>query len=144
MAFKLIELTDINEAYKTYDIYKRCMFNPTVEKFEHKISNFLNDGSVKVFNCFANGEIAGIIVISFTEQNKAEIIGIAVAVHLCNKGIASYMVKQIMEKYSLIYIFAETDDDAVGFYRKIGFEIIEFFKVYDGETVKRYKCELIV
>ena len=142
MNFELIELTEINEIYKTYDIYKYCMFNPTAEKFEHKIISFLKDNYVKIFACLVNGETAGIIVISFTEQNKAEIIGVAVAVSFRNKGVASYMVKQIMEKYSLIYMLAETDNDAVGFYHNTGFSIEEFSEIYGDETVIRYKCEL--
>ena len=143
MKFELTELTDINEIYKTYDVYKYCMFNPTVEKFEHKIISFLKDNFVKIFTCIVNGETAGVVVISFEEQNKAEIIGIAVAVSFRNQGVASYMIKQIAEKYSLMYISAETDKDAVGFYRNNGFYITEFLEVYDGETVTRYRCELI-
>ena len=98
---------------------------------------------MKIFTCVVNGETAGVVVISFAEQNKAEIIGIAVAVSFRNQGVASYMIKQITEKYSLMYISAETDNDAVGFYRNNGFYITEFLEVYDGETVTRYRCELI-
>ena len=38
--------------------------------------------------------------------------------------------------------YAETDNDAVGFYQKNNFSITEFSEIYDGETVIRYKCEL--
>ena len=52
------------------------------------------------------------------------------------------MIKQVINDYSLLSVYAETDDDAVGFYQKNGFSIIEFAETYDGETVVRYKCEL--
>jgi len=42
----------------------------------------------------------------------------------------------------LISVYAETDNDAVGFYKKNNFSVTEFSECYDGETVIRYKCEL--
>ncbi len=142
MEFKLIELTDKNEASKTYEIYKHCMFMPTEEKFNRKIDLFLNDNSIKVFACFSQGEIEGVIVISFVEQDKIEIVGIAVDLSARDKGIGSYMINQVIKDYGLLSVYTETDNDAVGFYRKNGFSITEFSETYDGETVVRYKCEL--
>ena len=52
------------------------------------------------------------------------------------------MIKQVINDYSLLSVYAETDNDAVGFYRKNGFSIMEFSESYDRETVVRYKCEL--
>jgi len=142
MGLKLIELTDRNEIYKTYDIYKHCMFMPTEEKFNKKIDTFLIDNSIKIFACFNRGEIVGVIVISFLERNKIEIIGIAVVLSARSKGIGSYMINQTVTDYGLISVYAETDNDAVGFYQKNGFSVTEFSEIYDGEKVVRYKCEL--
>ena len=36
--------------------------------------------------------------------------------------------------------FAETDDDAVMFYRRCGFQTDEFYKTYNTYKAKRYKC----
>ena len=47
-----------------------------------------------------------------------------------------------MKGLVLVSVYAETDDDSIGFYRKNGFSITEFSETYDGETVIRYKCEL--
>ena len=142
MELELIELTHKNEVCKTYEIYKHCMFMPTEEKFNKKIDQFLNDNSIKIFACFNQVEIEGVIVVSFVEQSKIEIIGIAVDLSARGKGIGSYMINQIVNDYSLISVYAETDNDAVGFYQKNGFSITEFSEIYDGETVIRYKCEL--
>ena len=142
MELKLIELTAKDEVCKTYDIYKHCMFMPTEEKFNKKIDKFLNDNFVKIFACFNQDKIEGVIAISFVEKNRIEIKGIAVDLSTRDKGIGSYMIKQVINDYSLLSVYAETDNDAVGFYRKNGFSIIEFAETYDGETVVRYKCEL--
>ena len=138
----LIELTHKNDILQTYDIYKHCMFMPNEEKFNKKIDQFLNDNSIKIFACFNRGEIEGIIVVSFVEQDKIEIIGIAVKLSARGKGIGSYMINQVINNYGLLSVYAETDNDAVVFYQKNNFSITEFSEIYDGETVIRYKCEL--
>ena len=142
MNLKLRELTLKNEILQTYEIYKHCMFIPTEEKFNNKVDLFLNDNSVKIFACFEQDNILGVMVVSFIEQKKIEIIGIAVDVSVRGKGVGSYMINQVLNDYDLISVYAETDNDAVGFYQKNGFNIIEFSETYGAETVVRYKCEL--
>ena len=142
MDLKLRELTLKNEILQTYEIYKHCMFMPTEEKFNNKVDLFLNDIFIKIFACFEQDKIVGIMVVSFKEQKKIEIIGIAVDVSARGKGIGSYMINQVINNYGLLSVYAETDNDAVWFYQKNGFNIVEFSETYDGETVVRYKCEL--
>ena len=142
MYLKLRELTLKNEILQTYEIYKHCMFMPTEEKFNNKVDLFLNDNSVKIFACFEQDKISGVIAVSFIEQNKIEIIGISVDVYARGKGIGSYMINQVINNYGLLSIYAETDNDAIGFYQKNGFNIMEFSETYGAETVIRYKCEL--
>ena len=142
MDLKLRELTLKNEILQVYEIYKHCMFMPTEEKFNDKVDLFLNDNSVKIFACFEQDKIVGIMVVSFKEQKKIEIIGIAVDVSARGKGIGSYMINQVINNYDLLFVYAETDNDAIGFYGKNGFNIMQFSETYDGETVVRYKCEL--
>lgn len=138
----LIELTHKNDILQTYEIYKHCMFMPTEEKFNKKVEQFLNNNSVKIFACFSHGKIVGVMAVSFIEQKKVEILGIAVDLSARGKGIGSYMIKQVINNYDLLSVYAETDNDAVGFYQKNNFSITEFSEIYDGETVIRYKCEL--
>ena len=90
---------------------------------------------------FNQGKVVGVIVVSFVEQYKVEIVGIAVDIAFRNRGIGSYMINCLCNDYSLISIYAETDKDAVGFYIKNSFKITAFSENYDGETIIRYKCE---
>ena len=142
MDLKLRELTLKNEILQTYGIYKHCMFMPTKEKFNNKVDLFLNDNSVKIFACFEQDEVLGIMVVSFIEQKKIEIIGIAVNSSVRGKGIGSYMINQVVNDYGLLSVYAETDDDSVGFYRNNDFSIVEFSEIYGDEPVVRYKCKL--
>ena len=142
MDLTLRELTFKNEVLQTYEIYKHCMFMPTEEKFNIKVDQYLNDHSVKIFACFEQNKILGVMVGSFIEQKKIEIIGIAVDASVRGKGVASYMINQVVNNYGLLSVYAETDNDAVGFYRNNDFKIVEFSETYGNETVVRYKCEL--
>ena len=142
MNLKLRELTLKNEILQTYGIYKHCMYMPTKEKFNNKVDLFLNDNSVKIFACFEQEKILGVITVSFIEKKKIEVIGIAVDTSARGKGIGSYMINQVVNNYDLLSVYAETDNDAVEFYRNNGFNIVEFSETYGNETVVRYKCEL--
>ena len=116
---------------------------PTEEKFSKKIDDFLADKSIKFFACLQQDEIKGVISVSFTEQEKAEILGIAVDTSVRSKGVGSYMIDQLVNDYGLTFVLALTDDDAVEFYKKCGFEVTKFTKTHhDGETVVHYRCEL--
>ena len=138
----MIELTDRSDIFGIYDVYKHCMYMPTEEKFKKKMDTLLSDDSVKIFACLRQGEIKGVVAASFLAQHRIEIIGIAVDASARNQGVGSYMIEKIKNAYDLIILYAETDDDAVGFYRKNGFGITEFSETHDGETFIRYKCEL--
>lgn len=48
-----------------------------------------------------------------------------------------------MEKECLHSLIAQTDNDAVGFYRKCGFITREEIKKYPDGIVDRYNCRLV-
>lgn len=142
MEINMIELNNRNDLLNAYDIYRHCMYMPSKEKFGKMIDSFLADNSIKIFACKKCNVIKGIIVISYIEQFKVEINGIAVDIDARGQGIGSYMINKLMNDYNILSIYAETDDDAIEFYRKNNFAITKFVKTYDGEDVVRYKCEL--
>jgi len=71
-------------------------------------------------------------------SDKIEIHLISVDEHARNRGIGGAMITALQEKYHK-NIEAETDDDAVMFYRKRGFETREFTHEKRG---KRHSCLL--
>lgn len=140
----LKELTDIESVCGVYDIYKHCMYMPTKEKFVSKMTEYIADPGVKIYICLCSGEIKGVIAVSFSDSNQAEIFGIATDDDMRGRGVGSYMIKQVAALHSLASIYAETDRDAVGFYQKNGFNIVEEIRDFDGEKVIRYKCTLLI
>ncbi|EOW9527377.1 GNAT family N-acetyltransferase [Bacillus cytotoxicus] len=71
-------------------------------------------------------------------ENKARLCHIAVSKANCHQGLASYMIKEIIRIHQLIYVEAETDCEAVEFYRKCGWGITSLGEKYPG--VERFQC----
>ena len=83
-----------------------------------------------VYGWIEGGVILGVCAF----QVKAESVvinGISVVEHLRKQGIGSAMVAALRKKYHKA-IEAETDDDAVGFYRTLDFMVSELPKMCDN------------
>ncbi|HHB2170198.1 GNAT family N-acetyltransferase [Bacillus cereus] len=72
--------------------------------------------------------------------NKAKIRHIAVVPQYRHNGIAWQMIKEVLRMHQLMYLEAETDDEAVEFYKKIGFQVKSLGEKYPG--VERFHCYL--
>lgn len=70
MEHKFIEPNNKNEIFKTYDIYKQCMFIPAEEKFSEKIKQFPNDSSVKSLRVSIKAKLRGLLAFPFWSKGK--------------------------------------------------------------------------
>ena len=98
MELKLVELTHKTEVCHTYEIYKHCMYMPTEEKFSRKADQFLNDDTTKFFACFNQNVIEGVIVASFIEQQKIEIIEKELLITQTNKEGTAMSTLNLIEE----------------------------------------------
>lgn len=78
------------------------------------------------------------IGIEMKDASRCEIRHIAVAGNCRDRGIGSRMIEQVIKLHGIQEIFAETDVDAVDFYRKSGFNIKSLGEKYPGR--ERYYC----
>ena len=129
------------QSQEAFSIYASCMYQPTYDAFKNRMKSYVSDASVKIYVCTENGDRIGILVLQ-TSSEEAEIMGIAVSDHFRKRGIGRRMILQVMEQERFKCMKAQTDDDAVGFYRSCGFRdemtIVEY---PDGRAV-RYNCIL--
>lgn len=93
----------------------------------------------KLYSFVRESITVGCIGIEILSKNECEIKHIAVLPDEHGSGIGSQMIQLVCAKHLLRKISAETDRDAVDFYRKYGFKIIKLGEKYPG--VERYKCE---
>ncbi|HGA0509636.1 TPA: GNAT family N-acetyltransferase [Bacillus pacificus] len=80
------------------------------------------------------------IGIEIIGAKKARICHIAVVPQYRHNGIAWQMIKEVVRMYQLTYLEAETDDEAVEFYKRIGFQVRRLGEKYPG--VERFHCYL--
>ena len=126
---------------KAFSVYKDCMYKPTFEKYCNIMGELVSNALVRIFLCEASDDIVGMLVMK-KEANKAEIVGVAVSEEYRHQGIAKQILRHAIAEDGLQAVFAQTDDDAVGFYRKCGFEVEEEVIEYPDGVCVRYNCEL--
>lgn len=73
---------------------------------------------------------------------RCEIRHIAVAPDSRKRGVGSQMIEEVIQLHGIQEIFAETDEDAVGFYQKIGFKTKSLGEKYPGR--ERFYCTKIL
>lgn len=126
---------------RAYQAYKDCMFAPTMERYRRKMSGYLSRGC-RVRVCETGGVLVGIAVTAPEENGSAELVGIAVEGAFRGQGIGRALLTDAIRQAGASRLFAETDEDAVGFYRHCGMTARRFTEIYAGVPVTRYRCEM--
>lgn len=92
----------------------------------------------KLYGINSGNELIACIGIEFTDLNDCEIKHIAVSPSQRGNKLGSGMIDFVCKKHTLKFISAETDKEAVDFYRRYGFEITSLGEKYPG--VERFYC----
>lgn len=108
--------------------------NPTKEKVQNIIAGYQADDHCLI-GAIINDRIVGIIGIKLN-KNTAIIKHINVLEEFRKQGIAKKLIQYVIDYFSVKELYAETDGEAIGFYRSLGFKCEEFSTEYGI----RYKC----
>lgn len=108
------------------------------ERTNQTLSDYRNDPSVQLFGLKEAGMLLGLIGLLPTSPHAAVIRHIVVHKEYRGRGIGRTMIAAICQELSLVGLEAETDDDAVGFYRRCGFTVQSLGEIHPG--VERYQC----
>jgi len=127
-----------------FDIYRQCMYEATFSDYRNEINKTLKDPSCRIFVCSDLCKNNGILVLELSSEGEAQIVGIAVRKNFQRNGVGKNMIFSAARCLKIKRILAETDDDAVGFYRHIGFSVRLFVKFFSDGSVARYCCELTI
>ena len=126
---------------EAFELYAPCMYQPTFEKYAGKMMEYLSDSAVRIYVCERGGSRAGILVLDCSRE-EAVILGIAVSEACRGCGVGQYLIRGATQSEKLKTVTAQTDDDAIGFYRKCGFRDEATSEEYPNGTVVRYICTL--
>lgn len=119
-------------------LLKPSVYNPTPERLKRRVEKYSSDKNTFVYACKIDGVYAGIVVLK-TENDTAEILDIAVKPEYPKHGIGRNLIGFIFTQFPIDTITAETDNEAVGFYKKCGFTVTSVGEV---SSTKRYFCQL--
>ena len=112
------------------------IYNPTQERLLNRAKKYQENKNTNIYAYKDNGEYKGIVVFEIL-NNSATILDIAVKLEHQGRGIGSKLVDFIFNSFNVDGITAETDDDAIGFYKKYGFTVADTKVEFD---TKRYVC----
>lgn len=116
------------------DLFKLCVGNPTQEKLERVLQQY-TQSSFTIWGAFQQTKLMGFI--GFERKNNRIIIHhIAVNPASRGKGVGTHLVTSLCQEDNLQEIYAETDKDALGFYKKLHF-VCTVSKTKWGQ---RYQC----
>lgn len=125
------------------DILAGCVFNPTLERLKSRAEKYMKNPQTRIHAMKQNGRYIGIIVLDISNPKQIEILDFAVRNDLQNNGTGKKLIQFSKETFKPDAILAETDDDAVGFYRKVGFSVLPLGDKYDA-GINRYLCTLAI
>ena len=121
---------------RIYELLAPSVFNPTEERLLNRAKKYQEDKETNVYVYKEDNEYKGIVVFEIFDST-ATILDIAVNPEHQGKGIGSKHIDFIFNSFNVNNITAETDDDAIGFYKKYGFTVADTKVKFDA---KRYTC----
>ncbi len=138
---KITIIVDVKESLfdpEVLALLAPSIYNPTPERLKSRAEKYSAYKNIFVYACKIGGLYVGIVIFR-TENGTAEILNIAVKPECRKNGIGKKLVEFILNQFPVDTITAETDNDAVGFYKKCGFTLTQTAAV---EDTARYFCKL--
>jgi ribosomal protein S18 acetylase RimI-like enzyme len=120
------------------EIIKLSIGNPTKVKIEKVVEGYKTLDHYLI-GCLLDNKLIGVIGIQLVGSN-INIKHISVHAEYRYKEIARHLVRTVIRNFKVASIVAETDDESIGFYKKLGFVCNSFENSYG----RRYQCRLNV
>jgi ribosomal protein S18 acetylase RimI-like enzyme len=110
-----------------------------IEKVDKELDQYIHSRKRILYGFLYDDRIVGLVGVELLTVDHFEIKHIAVLPNQRGQSVGSKMIRFVCEKHGLSLLSAETDRDAVEFYRNYGFEIVSLGEKYPG--VERFRCE---
>jgi len=111
---------------------------PTPERLQQLVEEFYAAEGRSIFVAVHESNITGVIGMVYNDGSRGVIAHLAVHPNTRRQGIGRQLIDNAVAALELEDIEAETDQDAVDFYRACGFETQEIESQHPG--VRRFRC----
>jgi len=139
MILELVKLIiQIDSVVLQSSVRKLLSYATSINKVNNVYNDYIHSTNKRLFGFMKENKTVGCIGVE-VHINFCEIKHIAVSPEERGNGVGSKLINYILEESSLKTVVAETDKDAVDFYRKFGFKVASLGEKYPG--VERFFCE---
>ena len=138
-----MEITNIKDPLEEEEILSviaYSQYGPTPEKLRGLAQKYQGNPLAYAFGCRWEKTVAGVILLAQRAPGLFEICAIATHPQYRNRGVGSKLISHAADVLRPRRLTAETDKEAVDFYRKYGFSITSLGEKYPG--VVRFLCSL--
>ncbi|MFR9710227.1 GNAT family N-acetyltransferase [Paenibacillus sp. MB22_1] len=136
----MINLKNYHDLTEVFLLLAECMW-PDNERIFQELNKYKADDTKVLYGRLVNNELIGLIGLFQFSTMEVELKHIAIRSDYRKQGIGREMIYEYFNKNDISKMVAETDNDAVNFYRNIGFEITSLGEKYPG--VERFQCILL-
>lgn len=119
------------------DLLETSVF-PDPEALERVLDEYESEPSLELFGYESEDEVVGIIGFQRYDGGEIRIRHLAVKPECRGAGFGRGQILELIELEKPRAVVAETDEESVEFYRRIGFEIESLGERYPG--VERFRC----
>lgn len=137
--YKIVNISGSLSNDLNLKILKESVFEPTKEKLIKRADYYENTNGIVSYGYAYDDVILGLIVLDTKNKDEIVILDIAVKKDTQKRGIGKALLNYVICELEPKILIAETDDDAVGFYKKNKFEIVNLREKYLNNT--RYECK---
>jgi ribosomal protein S18 acetylase RimI-like enzyme len=136
----MINLKGYGELSEVLFLLGECM-SANQDRICQELNKYKTDNTRQLYGRLVNNKLIGLLGIVLISTMEVELKHIAIRADYRRQGIGKDMINEFIQKYGINKMIAETDKDAVNFYRNIGFEITSLGEKYPG--VERFQCILL-
>ena len=136
--YRIVDISCSLKNGSILEVLKESVFKPTKEKLIKRVNYYENKSGIVSYGYIYDDMILGLIVLDKTSNDEMIILDIAVRKDKQKLGIGSELLNYVIYELKPRSLVAETDDDAVGFYEKKQFEIVNLVGKYSN--INRYEC----
>ena len=135
----IIDLADRMDAFDIRELISLSMGDPNEARISETLQRYRSRDAWHLFGDERERHLLGCVGLT-VEGRAGELRHIAVRSKQRGKGIGKAMLVAVVDRLGLSELSAETDREAVDFYRKCGFRVENLGEMYAG--TERFRCTL--
>lgn len=119
------------------ELLEYSMF-PDPDRVEMALNRYRTEPSYEIYGIEEDGRVVGLAGFTLQEDGQLYLRHIAVHPEHRREGYGRGLILELIELKRPREIVAETDEEAVDFYRNVRFDIVSLGEPYPG--VERFRC----